>query len=368
MIDIGSNNFILCLGDDIRYRFAQELMPDGFTIDSNSLKIKKSYVFIHADEENIINDENKILVYTSLVPEGRIMEFPVSGVEIKTVFSSETTARIGKILLFADFPYNKENLHYLLDRVCRKSGSADINVVLYNEHRRAGYTDIQKSDEILREAYDEFGAFNVKIFEYTPSSQKDAVFAIRPDNCRYFEKKYLKELKASVYRLKNRFDIHYKTFLERTYEHYFSLSNPEEFTRFVKLFEYANVCGSDDILASFREDFKRMYLESDSDIMCEISDFYTDYISEIMSFRIKDESTYIKNESIKLFDAFLSDPRKISALDDEFEYKQMLNKNNIITEFSKKVEEYFLHKLKEMLYETAREKISSICTLVEYNN
>ena len=65
MRNISSSNFIICLGDDVRYRFAQELMPEGHLINTNSLKIKKSYVFMHSDEENIITDDKKIMVYPS---------------------------------------------------------------------------------------------------------------------------------------------------------------------------------------------------------------------------------------------------------------------------------------------------------------
>ena len=60
MRNISSSNFIICLGDDVRYRFAQELMPEGHLINTNSLKIKKSYVFMHSDEENVITDDKKI--------------------------------------------------------------------------------------------------------------------------------------------------------------------------------------------------------------------------------------------------------------------------------------------------------------------
>ena len=73
MRNISSSNFIICLGDDVRYRFAQELMPEGHLINTNSLKIKKSYVFMHSDEENIITDDKKIMVYTSKLQEGRII-------------------------------------------------------------------------------------------------------------------------------------------------------------------------------------------------------------------------------------------------------------------------------------------------------
>ena len=109
-MNISCNNFIICLGDDVRYRFAQELMPEGHLIDSNSLRINVSYIFIHSELENVITDEKKILVYTSKVPEGRIVEFPVSGIDLKSAFADQESIRIGKAVIFADFPYKKENL------------------------------------------------------------------------------------------------------------------------------------------------------------------------------------------------------------------------------------------------------------------
>ena len=93
MRNISSNNFIICLGDDVRYRFAQELMPEGHLIDTNSLKISKSYVFIYSKEENVITDEKRILLYTSKIHEGRILEFPLSGIDLKSSFEEHEKIR-----------------------------------------------------------------------------------------------------------------------------------------------------------------------------------------------------------------------------------------------------------------------------------
>ncbi len=361
MRNISNNNFIVCLGDDVRYRFAQELMPEGHIINSNSLKINTSYIFINSSEENIITDNKKVIVYTSKIQPGRILEFPVSGIDIKTVLTDQDKARIGKVLIFADFPYKKENLRYLIDKVCRKSKYADIHVVLYNEKRRAGYTDIDRSEKILTEAYNEFGMYSVTISEYFFGDDKKDMFTVRPNNIKYFQSKYLKELNGSKYRIENRFDIHYKTFLERTYENYFSFNNPEEFKRFVKLFEFGNIPkNSEDIWSVFTEEFKDMYLYSDSDIMSEISDFYLDYISEIMRFRLADEKKLIRKSAIELFDSCLSNPSPIATGKNELEYKEILNKNNIITEFTKKLESYFHVYLRKMLFDIAVSRINSI--------
>lgn len=361
MKNICSNNFIICLGDDVRYRFAQELMPKGQLIDTNSLKISKSYIFIHSEEENIISDDKKILVYTSKIQEGRILEFPVSGIDIKTSFSDTENIRIGKVLIFADFPYKKENLRYLIGKVCKSSGLADVDVVMYNEKRRAGYTDFEKSERIINEAYNEFGMFSVDIYEYFSMKDRDILFRVKPDNLKNIKFKYLKELKGSSYRIQNRFDIHYKTFLERTYEHYFSFNNPTEFSRFVKLFEFGSIAAnSDDIWASFTADFKKVYLNSGSDIMNEISEFYIDYISEILSFDLENERQYIKKYAIALFDKYFMGHPKISSGKSELEYKQILNKNNIITEFTNKVEEYFRVQLRLLIYNAAEMKIKSV--------
>ncbi len=365
MRNIGNNNFIICVGDDIRYRFAQELMPDGQIIDTNSFKISKNYIFIHSNEENVISDGKKIMVYTSKIPDGRILEFPVSGIDVKTILTDQNKVKIGKVLIFADFPYNKEDLHYLVDKMCRKAGSAGINVILYNEKRRAGYTDIQKSDEILKQAYNEFGVFNIKIYEYFLNSDKTEIFRAVPDNVRFFKSKYSKELKSSQYRIDNRFDIHYKTFLERTYEHYFSFNNPDEFARFVKLFEFGNIDKkAEDIWLIFENDFKNMYLDLNSDIMNEISDFYLDYISEIMSFRLEQEEMIIKKSAIDLFNRSFANHVKISCSKTELEYKEVLNKNNIITEFTKRIEDYFYIQLKQMLYQAADSKLKIINKII----
>ena len=361
MRNISSSNFIICLGDDVRYRFAQELMPEGHLINTNSLKIKKSYVFMHSDEENIITDDKKIMVYTSKLQEGRIIEFPVSGIDLKTSFSEQEKVRIGKTIIFADFPFKKDNLRYLIDKICASAKNADIDVILYSEKRRTGYTDIEKSEKIIEEAYREFGSFGVDIYEYAAGSDKTTVFSVKPDNVRYLRKKYQKELKGSRYRAENRFDIHYKTFLERTYEHYFSFNNPAEFSRYLKLFEFGTLpIDSDDIWASFSDDFKSVYLARDSDIISEISEFYLDYISEILSFRLDKEEDQIRKYAVALFDKFFMDHPKIASGKTELEYKEILNKNNVITEFTKKIDEYFHTQLPRLLYSMASMKISSV--------
>lgn len=366
MKNISSNNFIVCLGDDIRYRFAQELMPEGQLIDTNSLKINKSYVFIYSAEENVITDEKKIMVYTSKIQDGRILEFPVSGIDVKTIFSEQENIQISKILIFADFPYKKENLRYLIEKVCKKAENADIDVILYNEKRHAGYTDIEKSDRIIKEAYSEFGMFGVDISEYFAGDDKTAAFTVRRANLRHIIKKYRKELKGAQYRAENRFYIHYKTFLECTYEHYFSFNNPIEFSRFVKLFEFGALpIDTDDIWSSFADGFKNLYLQSNSDILNEIADFYLDYISEILSFRLDKEEEYIKNKAIVLFDRFFGDHPKISSGRTELEYKQILNKNNVITEFTKKTEDYFRKQLPQLLLNAATEKIEAVKLMIK---
>ena len=366
MRNISSNNFIICLGDDVRYRFAQELMPEGQIINSNSLKINKSYIFINSNEENVITDDKKIIVYTSKIQPGRILEFPVSGIDIKTVLSDQGKIRIGKVVIFADFPYKKENLRYLIEKVCRKSKNADVHVVLYNEKRRAGYTDIEKSEKILTEAYNEFGMFGVKISDYFSGDEKNSLFAVAPKNYKYFQDKYIKELKGSQYRIENRFDIHYKTFLERTYEHYFSFNNPAEFSRYLKLFEFGSLpIDTDDIIGSFVYDFKEMYLGNDSDILNEITEFYLDYISEILSFRLDEESDFVKKYVTALFDKMFENHVKLSSGKTELEYKEVLNRNNVITEFTKVIDDYFHQQLPNLLHSIADMKIQSVQKMVE---
>lgn len=367
MRNISSNNFIICLGDDVRYRFAQELMPEGHLINTNALKISKSYVFIFSKEENVITDENRIIVYTSKISEGRILEFPVSGIDIKTSFSDKEKVRISKALIFADFPYKKENLRYLIDKMCSSAKNADIDVVLYNEKRRAGYTDIEKSEKIIKEAYEEFGSFGVDIYEYFAGADKTAAFAVKPDNLRYIKKRYLKELKGSQYRVEKRFDIHYKTFLERTYEHYFSFNNPTEFSRYLKLFEFGTLpIDTDDIYGCFADSFKTMYLSGSSDILEEVSDFYLDYISEILSFRLDEESVYIKKYVVALFDKYFMEHPKISAGKTELEYKEILNKNNIVTEFTKKIDDFFHVQLPHLLLSAAKMKIDAVKNMTNH--
>ncbi len=366
MRNISSNNFIICLGDDVRYRFAQELMPDGHLIDSNTLKISKSYIFIHSDEENVIADEKKILVYTSKIQDGRIVEFPVSGIDLKTAFTDQDRIRIGKAVIFADFPYKKENLRYLIDKTVRSAKNADIDVVLYNEKRRAGYTDIERSDRIISEAYAEFGSFGIDIFEYFAGTDKTKVFAVKPDNLRYSIRKYKKELKGAKYRVEKRFDIHFKTFLERTYEHYFSFNNPSEFSRYLKLFEFGSLpIDTDDIIGSFVSDFRDMYLGNDSDILNEITEFYLDYISEILSFRLTEESELVKMYVTALFDKMFADHPKLASGKTELEYKEVLNRNNVITEFTKIVDDYFHQQLPNLLHSIAEMKIRSVQKMID---
>lgn len=366
MRNISSNNFIICLGDDVRYRFAQELMPEGHLIDTNSLKINKSYIFIYSQEENVITDEKKILVYTSRVPEGRIVEFPVSGIDLKTAFTDQDKVRIGKAVIFADFPFKKENLRYLIEKTVKSAKNADIDVILYNEKRRAGYTDIERSDRIIKEAYSEFGSFGADIYEYFAGTDKSSVFTVRPDNLRYIKRKYQKELKGASYRVEKRFDIHYKTFLERTYEHYFSFNNPAEFSRYLKLFEFGSLpIDTDDIIGSFADDFRSMYLGHDSDILAEISDFYIDYIAEVLSFRLDEERDIIQKYASALFERTFADHKKIGSGKTELEYKEILNRNNIITEFTQKIDEYFHQQLPNLIHSIAAMKIDSVKKMTE---
>ncbi len=366
MKNISCNNFIICLGDDVRYRFAQELMPDGHLIDSNSLKINVSYIFIHSEQETVITDDKKVLVYTSKVEDGRILEFPVSGIDLKSVFSGEENIRIGKAVIFADFPYKKENLRYLIEKTIDSAKNADVDVVLYNEKRRAGYTDIERSERIIAEAYSEFGSYGVDIFEYFAGSDKADVFTVRPDNLRYIKRKYRKELKGAKYRVDMRFDIHFKTFLERTYEHYFSINNPTEFSRYLKLFEFSSLpIDTDDIIGSFIIDFRDMYLSGDSDILGEISDFYLDYIAELLSFRLDEESDMVKKYVTALFEKVFADHKRLASGKTELEYKEVLNRNNVITEFTIVIEDYFHRQLPNLLHSMAEMKIRSVQKMIE---
>ena len=274
--------------------------------------------------------------------------------------------RIGKAVIFADFPFKKDNLRYLIEKTIKSARGADIDVILYNEKRRAGYTDIERSDRIIKEAYSEFGSYGVDIYEYFANTDKSKVFTVRPDTLRYMQKKYRKELKGASYRVERRFDIHYKTFLERTYEHYFSFNNPAEFSRYLKLFEFGSLpIDTDDIIGSFAEDFKSMYLSRDTDILNEISEFYLDYISEILSFRLDEEKEVIQKYAAALFDRTFAEHQKIHSGKSELEYKEILNKNNIITEFTQKIDEYFHQQLPNLIHSLAAMKIEAVKNMTE---
>jgi len=98
--------------------------------------------------------------------------------------------------------------------------------------------------------------------------------------------------------------------------------------------------------------------------MNEISDFYLDYISEIMSFRLEQEEMIIKKSAIDLFNRSFANHVKISCSKTELEYKEVLNKNNIITEFTKRIEDYFYIQLKQMLYQAADSKLKIINKII----
>ena len=97
----------------------------------------------------------------------------------------------------------------------------------------------------------------------------------------------------------------------------------------------------------------------------EISDFYLDYISELLSFRLDEESDMIKKYAVALFDKVFADHKKLASGTTELEYKEILNRNNVITEFTIVVDDYFHRQLPNLLHSMAVAKIKSVQKMIE---
>lgn len=367
MIDLKKCEIITCIGDNSRYSFAQELMPKGQVINTNFLSINKSYIFIYSEDEKVIEQDSLIYIYNKKVPIGKIIEVPISDYEVYSVALNQKKKIVGKILLFANFPYNKNSIHNMLVNIIDKVYTTDINIVLYKDPKKVSYTDIKDSESIINQANKDFGNKNVKIVNYEPKSLNKELFLIKGRYSQYYKNYFIKNFNSADYSIRNRFEINYKIFLDNTYDFFCSMNHPEEFSKFIKIFDYMYHSKSKNIWKSFVEKFKQEYFTGNYSIINDVLNFYLDYTKDLLNFNIANEKKVFLENIIKFFDSKMSEYKTYSVPNTELEYKELLNKINIVNEFIKRLEVFFYEELKKEMYKEINNKLTRIKSLTIKN-
>ena len=73
----------------------------------------------------------------------------------------------------------------------------------------------------------------------------------------------------------------------------------------------------------------------------------------------------IMKYALALFDKVFADHKKLASGKTELEYKEVLNRNNVITEFTIVVDDYFHRQLPNLLHSMAVAKIKSVQKMIE---
>ncbi len=145
------------------------------------------------------------------------------------------------------------------------------------------------------------------------------------------------------------------------------MNHPEEFSKFIKIFDYMYHSKSKNIWKSFVEKFKQEYFTGNYSIINDVLNFYLDYTKDLLNFNITNEKKVFLENIIKFFDSKMSEYKTYSVPNTELEYKELLNKINIVNEFIKRLEVFFYEELKKEIYKEINNKLTRIKSLTIKN-
>lgn len=142
------NRYIICLGEDAKYDFAKELIDYPYTLNIFKENLRQKMLYIHHKAETLKekdkDSEEGLYMPSSLIPYKSIVHVPNSNRIDKEYIGEKVHT---KIYIFEQYPYGKDTTKSLLESYEDEYPWAEIKVVLWQDDRRFGATDV--SDEMV---------------------------------------------------------------------------------------------------------------------------------------------------------------------------------------------------------------------------
>ncbi len=353
---------ITCLGDEVRYDFMQMLTK--FPLKDFLAFKTKDIIMVHGKQDKLLEEVDRIIIYSSELPLGRVLQVPKWNFNTKSFVSDEKKAE--KVLIFNSFPYPKQNILDQLETMASEIGTTDIEIVLYKEVRRFAASDMDSENDSIDFAMKTYLEFTRQVTIYNEGDNPLPLLSVVPKFVWGMSNTYQRDLTRVQYSIQRRFHTRYIEEIQNEVDFYFDILNPEEFEKLLKTFEFQYVKGSKDIWEQYCENFKNIYLYGEYQLMSILVDFYLDYLVDIYGWDIGQEKKYIEDRLLKCFNKALKYPKKLPLHKNlpipktEMEYKQLLVRVPLNVEFQRLIKIFFYEKAKDEILYSLQDKINSI--------
>lgn len=343
---------IVCLADDVRIDFAQKFT--GFALKEH-LANKQRDVFIYHGENELVTDHENLVVYSNQMPLGRALHVP------KYKFHSDYCLSIAKkILFFNVFPYPKEDILSETKTLASGGGTFDLEVILYREKRRFSPNDLDTEDDSIRKATNTYNQHINKVTAFKVHDNPVQLLNIVPRLLDGLSNTYKSKLDLLQDELNNRFDMRYHLDVQSDVDLYFSIMNPEELGKYLKIFGFEENKHAKYVWKGFSNNFKQTYLYGEYKIMGLLLDFYLEYIDGILGWDRDNQRKHMETKLLECFEKTLMISKQSHIPATEYEFKRLLAKEYFDTEFQERIKKFFQVDAKREIYQTIQHQIDKV--------
>lgn len=357
--EFNNKRCIICLGEDARYDFAKELIDFPFKqqILKEEARNNTFYIYKTGELKKSNKDDEEVRCMTSSrLPYKSIVQIPGNNKISREAVGQKLNT---KIYIFEQYPYGKDTTRMLLEECHMQYPWAEIKVLLWQEERRFGATDV--SDEIVAIKMAQ-RRFNEVISDCTIIKNEVAFKELFYTQFQYtlqLGQEYETSIKNLKQDMASIFEDYYYFEVESLLED--ELLTVHQLDRYCR---YETIKNTEDMWQGFCNSFQKDALKQNGIIQQATYSLYKRMIEEICFWDIEEDTKTLKKEIDQCFYKLivLKKPKTkvLKRPKSEMEYRIQMAKEPLDVMFKEKVQGFVKEDLKRCLKSYIETKVKEI--------
>lgn len=274
-----------------------------------------------------------------------------------------------KYVFVCSFPYETEIMKKLIGQgiqIRQKDLNTELLYVIYKRNLRTGATDLDVKDDVIKEIKKEYNK-KIMVEVYDEKSSRKQVFMSHMNLVHCISWDYTEKCKNEIKRIEDRVEEKKKDYdnIERPAIEKEGYGDPQRMEQSVKSFRKLKT--GMDIMEQYLSNYitSKMYKRGENIIL----NFYRRiFSSDILLWSIDEEYEIMKKEMKKMLERkVLSCNKKEIIPADEMEFRKVLSKTNIHTDFARLLDEYYRNDIKEYIFDRIQQKMKKLREYLDFN-
>lgn len=274
-----------------------------------------------------------------------------------------------KYVFVCSFPYETEIMKKLIGQgiqIRQKDLNTELLYVIYKRNLRTGATDLDVKDDVIKEIKKEYNK-KIMVEVYDEKSSRKQVFMSHMNLVHCISWDYTEKCKNEIKRIEDRVEEKKKDYdnIERPAIEKEGYGDPQRMEQSVKSFRKLKT--GMDIMEQYLSNYitSKMYKRGENIIL----NFYRRiFSSDILLWSIDEEYEIMKKEMKKMLERKVLSCNKNEIIPaDEMEFRKVLSRTNIHTDFARLLDEYYRNDIKEYIFDRIQQKMKKLREYLDFN-